>query len=168
MGSEAGARLYAVTAITAVVAGICCLVPHLRADRCTAVSLQPRESGTATAVSVAISGDVAYPGLYTVDGDTTLSELLAQAGAVSDSAATSLRVTVTPAASDTAAQKVNINRADPWLLDALPGIGPDRAQAIVEFRLQHGNFARIEELQLVPGIGSAVYENLKHLVTVAE
>ncbi len=54
------------------------------------------------------------------------------------------------------------------MLQALPGIGPDRAQAIVDFRVEHGAFVRTEDLMLVPGVGSAVYESLKDLITVAE
>ncbi len=169
MGSEAATRLFFVTVVTAIAAGLCCLMPHLRDQRCTPVLLQPDESrATASAFSVAVSGDVAYPGLYTVDGGISLSELLSLAGASPASPTRSLSIAVTPAGDDSAAQKVNINRAETWLLDALPGIGPDRAQAIVDYRLEHGDFARIEELKLVPGIGSAMYESLKDLVTVAE
>jgi len=119
-------------------------------------------------MSVAISGDVAHAGLYTADAATKLSELLLLAGAVCDSPTLSLSITVTPTADDATPQRVNINRADPWLLDALPGIGPDRAQAIVDFRVERGAFVRTEDLMLVPGVGSAVYESLKDLITVAE
>jgi len=169
MGSEAATRLFFVTVVTAIVAGLCCLVPHLRAETYSPVLLQPGESRTAaSAFSVAVTGDVAYPGLYSVDGDTGLSELLSLAGAAPDSPAPSLSITVAPARDNESPQKVNINRAETWLLDALPGIGPDRAQAIVDFRLEHGDFARIEDLKLVPGIGSAMYESLKDFITVAE
>jgi len=169
MGSEAAARLYFVTAITAVVAGLCCLLPHLRAERYAPAPMQPEESGTAApSISVVIAGEVAYPGLYTVDAATGLSEMLSRAGAECDSPALSLSITVSPTADDATPQRVNINRADPWLLQALPGIGPDRAQAIVDFRVEHGAFVRTEDLMLVPGVGSAVYESLKDLITVAE
>jgi competence ComEA-like helix-hairpin-helix protein len=48
--------------------------------------------------------------------------------------------------------KININIA---ALEALPSIGPVRAQAIVDYRATHGNFTSIEELDAVPGIGPA-------------
>jgi competence protein ComEA len=39
-------------------------------------------------------------------------------------------------------QQVDINRADSWLLAALPGIGEAKAQAIINYRALHGPFAR--------------------------
>lgn len=76
----------------------------------------------------------------------------------------------TPAPQDTCdlyvPQKVSINRAEAWLLESLPGIGPTLAQNIIEYRRQNGHFAIIEELKLVPGIGEATYEGIKELVTV--
>lgn len=77
--------------------------------------------------------------------------------------------TATPGAesgeSDTP-QKVSINRADAWLLDALPGIGPTLAQNIIDYREEHGPFTMIEELLLVPGIGQATYDGVKDYITV--
>ncbi|MFC1915790.1 ComEA family DNA-binding protein [Chloroflexota bacterium] len=65
-------------------------------------------------------------------------------------------------------QKVNINRAEAWLLQALPGIGEVRAQAITDYRQQNGRFKNINELTKVEGIGTATYEKLKHLITIAD
>jgi len=167
MGSETGTRVYVVIAITAVVVGFCCLAPHLHAERFTPVLLQSGQAGAGTdTVRVAISGDVEHPGLYTVDGDMGLADLLALAGAETPSRTVTLDVTLDPSSAGSPAQKVNINLAEAWLLEALPGIGPDKAQAIVDFRLQHGDFTRTEELMLVPGIGSTIFDNLKDCVTV--
>ncbi|MCK9356761.1 MAG: ComEA family DNA-binding protein [Dehalococcoidia bacterium] len=167
MGSETGTRVYVVTAITAVVVGFCCLAPHLQAERFTPVLLQPDLSAIGTdTVCVAITGDVEHPGLYTVDSDTALADLLALTGAGIDSPSVTLAVTIGPSSAGSPAQKVNINLAEAWLLEALPGIGPDKAQAIVDFRLQHGDFTHTEELMLVPGIGSTIFDNLKDCVTV--
>jgi len=44
---------------------------------------------------------------------------------------------------------VDLNAVDGALLEALPGIGPARAQAIVAAR----PFAAVDELERVPGIG---------------
>ncbi len=167
MDSETGTRVYVVTAITAVVVGFCCLAPHLQAETFTPVLLQPDQAGAGTdTVRVAIAGDVQHPGLYTVDSDTGLDELLALVGAETASPTLRLDVTLDPSSAGSPAQKVNINLAEAWLLDALPGIGPDKAQAIVDFRLQHGDFTRTEELMLVPGIGSTIFDNLKDRITV--
>lgn len=65
-----------------------------------------------------------------------------------------------------APQLININRAAAFELELLPGIGPVKAKAIVDYRRQHGPFASIESLQDVPGIGPATYENLEPFITV--
>jgi competence protein ComEA len=61
---------------------------------------------------------------------------------------------------------VNINTADAWLLDALPGIGPVKAQNIIDYRTEHGPFLSIEELKNVEGVGEETYNGLKGLITV--
>jgi competence protein ComEA len=51
---------------------------------------------------------------------------------------------------------VNINEADAETLAAsLQGVGESRAQAIVEYRDEHGPFVSVEELTEVNGIGEA-------------
>ncbi len=65
-------------------------------------------------------------------------------------------------------QKIDINRAEAWLLEALPGIGPSKAQAIIDYRQQHGGFSDITEIVNVAGIGRTTYENIKDLITVGD
>ena len=62
---------------------------------------------------------------------------------------------------------VNINTAGADELKALPGIGPAKAEAIVEYRKQHGNFKSVEELKYVKGIGDGIYNRLKDEATVS-
>jgi competence protein ComEA len=66
-----------------------------------------------------------------------------------------------------AAQKININLAEAWLLEALPGIGPTRAQAIIDYRNQNGPFRQILELINVEGIGMTTYEQIEDFITVS-
>jgi competence protein ComEA len=61
---------------------------------------------------------------------------------------------------------VNINRASVAELDALPGVGPSTAQAIVDHRSTNGPFASIEDLLSVKGIGPAKFEAMRKLVGV--
>lgn len=63
---------------------------------------------------------------------------------------------------------ININTADATLLDTLPGIGPSKAAAIVDYRTQHGPFARIEDIQNVSGIGASTYAQIAPLITVGD
>ncbi len=65
-------------------------------------------------------------------------------------------------------QKININRAELWLLKTLPGIGEVRAQAIIDYCEQNEPFNNIDEITEVKGIGTITYEKIKHLITVAD
>lgn len=56
---------------------------------------------------------------------------------------------------------VDINTADAAALEALPGIGPSIAQAIVEWRAANGRFASVDELEDVPGIGPATLAEIR-------
>jgi len=61
---------------------------------------------------------------------------------------------------------VNINAADAAELETLPGIGPAKAEAIIDFRQQNGPFTSAEELAQVNGIGDKTVERLRDQVTV--
>ncbi|MGI6705217.1 MAG: helix-hairpin-helix domain-containing protein [Clostridia bacterium] len=63
-------------------------------------------------------------------------------------------------------QKININTADINTLDQLPGIGPSRAQKIIEYREENGPFKSIEDIKKITGIGEKIFENLKDDITV--
>ncbi len=62
---------------------------------------------------------------------------------------------------------VNINTAGPGELESLPGIGPSKAAAIVDYRVQNGPFGNIDDLDNVPGIGPATLTNLRPLVSTS-
>ena len=61
---------------------------------------------------------------------------------------------------------VNINRASVTELDALPGVGPSTAQAIVAYRTTNGPFSSPEDLLNVKGIGPSKFEAMRKLVGV--
>lgn len=62
---------------------------------------------------------------------------------------------------------VDLNSASFSDLLTLPGIGETRAQAILDYRTDHGPFQWPEDLTDVPGIGQSVYERLAPYVTTA-
>jgi competence protein ComEA len=61
---------------------------------------------------------------------------------------------------------VNVNTSTVEELETLPGIGPTFAQRIVDYRIEHGAFASVEQLVEVKGIGPATMDKIKDLVTV--
>lgn len=63
-------------------------------------------------------------------------------------------------------EKININTANLEELQKLPGIGPSKAQAIIDYREKVGEFKSIEEIKNVKGIGEKTYEKLKELITI--
>ena len=56
---------------------------------------------------------------------------------------------------------VNINTATKEQLESLNGIGPVKAQAIIDYRKKNGNFKKLEDVKNVDGIGEATFEKIK-------
>ncbi len=64
--------------------------------------------------------------------------------------------------------KININSAAAEDLITLKGIGPKRAELILELRKQIGQFNNIEQLLEIKGIGPKTLENIKDRIYVGE
>ena len=62
--------------------------------------------------------------------------------------------------------KIDLNHADADTLQQLPGIGPERAKAIIEYREEYGIFVTTDEVMNVPGIGPEIYGQIKDYVIV--
>jgi len=115
-----------------------------------------------------IGGAVANPGIYPWQEGDTIETLLSDAGVEPDADLGHIEVYIPQAGETASIQKIDINRAESWLLDALPGIGEVLAQRIVDYRSTIGPFQRIEDLLKVSGIGSATLENMRDFITVSD
>ncbi len=62
---------------------------------------------------------------------------------------------------------ININTATEQELQALSGVGPAKAKAIVDYRKTNGNFKAVEDIKKVKGIGDKVFDKLKPNITVS-
>lgn len=62
--------------------------------------------------------------------------------------------------------KININKAAETELETLPGIGPAKAAAIIEYRNTNGSFQTAEDLKKISGIGEKTFAKLKDSISV--
>lgn len=62
---------------------------------------------------------------------------------------------------------VDINKADKAMLMTLPGIGESKAEMILQYREEHGNFEAVEDLMNIPGIKEGVYNKIKDSIKVS-
>lgn len=66
----------------------------------------------------------------------------------------------------TSTARIDINTASQATLETLPGIGPSRADAMIQYRQEHGGFKSPDELQNIPGIGPKTWAKLAPYVYV--
>jgi comEA protein len=69
--------------------------------------------------------------------------------------------TKTPASKVAPGEKININTASVAELTRLPGIGKSKAQAIIDYRTQNGEFKKPEDIEQVKGIKAGLFAKLK-------
>jgi competence protein ComEA len=67
---------------------------------------------------------------------------------------------------ETQNKKIDINTASVTELQKLPRIGEKVAQRIIDFRKQHGDFKKIEEIMKVKGIGERTFKLIKDMIVV--
>ena len=160
----------------------------------TIATVTPRPTATPASIIVDVRGAVNKPGVYTLPLGSRVQDALTLAGDVTISAdtrplnlarrvndgeqiyvplvgeATPTPLAATgktaPTAPKPASGKINLNTATLAELDTLPGIGPAIAQRIIDYRAQNGDFKTIDDLKKVRGIGDALFNQIKDLITV--
>jgi len=142
-------------------------------------------------IMVDIKGQVANPGVYELQTGARAKDAIQAAGGFLETAETlSINLAMViqdemvlyvpeigeeaavpaiqahqPAAAE-AGSLVNLNTATAKELMTLNGIGPSKAEAILSYRTENGNFQSIEDLTKVSGIGDKTFEKLKEAITV--
>ena len=139
--------------------------------------------GSNSGIVVYVTGEVNNPGLQTLaPGQNRLLHAIDAAGGFTKNADQAsvngaliisdqehIRVLPVPgnAPSDNIpGTLVDLNASSSEELQTLPGIGPGRAEAIIDHRESHGPFTRIEDILEVSGIGEKTFESIQHLIRV--
>jgi competence protein ComEA len=142
-----------------------------------------------TRVLVHVAGAVVEPGVYELGGDARVRDAIVAAGGpteVADWNALNLAAAITdgikvyvpsvgeeipasltipaPAVAGRPMLPIDVNAATAQELEALPGVGPATATAIVTERERNGPFVDVDDLDRVPGIGPAKLDALRDLV----
>ena len=150
----------------------------------TTTSIQEPET-----IIVDVKGQVKKPGVYQSSQGERVIDVINRAGGLTEHADESqvnfaehvqdAMVIYIPAKGDEglavpsasvtqkgSSDKININKADETQLQEIPGIGPAKAAAIIEFREVNGSFNTIDDIKNISGIGDKTFEKLKDLISV--
>ncbi len=129
-------------------------------------------------VLVFVSGAVEHPGLYELSPDARVADALAAAGGVTTLADPGhlpnmaervhdgRQINVPFLKTGTTAAKLDLNTAAEDELDAVPGMPPGLAAAIVAYRHEWGPFTTMSQLHSDLGVDSATVTGLEHYLRV--
>ncbi len=136
--------------------GVYELATGRRVDDALAAAGGPRPDADANALNLAAP---------LIDGDRIEVPVLGQAGAATATPDAGVTHAAVADAATAVPEPVDLNVATASELEALPGIGPATATAIVEYRTQTGPFGSVDQLVEVPGIGPAKLDAIREFVT---
>lgn len=148
-------------------------------------NITSEETSEEKLIYVYVCGHVVKPGVYSLSSDARMMDALELAGGMTEDGnpvALNLAEHMTdgmtlyvPGLEETATQGcaaetddglVNINAADKETLMTVPGIGESKADAIISYREEHGNFSKVEDLMNISGIKEGVFQKIKDYVKV--
>ncbi|GAA0442935.1 helix-hairpin-helix domain-containing protein [Lentibacillus halophilus] len=152
----------------------------------TDMTVDGKKDDQPTAIIVDIKGEVVDPGVYDVKPDSRVHDVIQMAGGFTKQAdRTTVNLAqkvqdemvimvsskannnqVSPSSPESASDKVRINNADQATMETLNGIGPSKAQAIIQYRDDNGLFKKADDLLDVSGIGEKTLEALKDDIQV--
>jgi competence protein ComEA len=172
-----------VAAVSAILISLNSAKPYQTADAVEAVDQTPAQVIQAPTIFVHVVGEVANPGIYSVDAGGRVFDAIFAAGGfteLADQASVNLAREVSDgeqvlilttgqavaAGSAKSSQLVSLNRASQAELEQLPGVGPTLAGRMLDWRTANGGFKKKEDLMKVSGIGQKLFASMKDLVTL--
>ncbi|BAC13937.1 late competence protein (DNA binding and uptake) [Oceanobacillus iheyensis HTE831] len=135
---------------------------------------------------VDVKGAVQSPGVYTVEQDDRIHDVIELAGGFSKNADQS-QVNLAQLVQDEmiiavpeqgeqetnissgindSNDKIRINYASVQEIEQLPGIGPSKAETIFQYREENGLFRELEDLLNISGIGEKTIESLRDYIQI--
>lgn len=138
-----------------------------------------------TIAVVDVKGAIRKPGVYEMDMESRVNDVIQMAGGFSENANQTQvnlaqkvqdeMIIVVPTEGEEVQTSgemgggtgaIRINYATQEEIETLNGIGPSKAQAIIQYRDEHGLFRTVEDLLEVSGIGEKTLENLRDDIQV--
>jgi competence protein ComEA len=150
----------------------------------------PKPTSTEVPILVQVEGEVNNPGIYSLQQNARLEDLIDLAGGLTDYAdnnrinralllrdgdymyipgfdeeipniARNAPINLSEDSENFYNYPLNINEADQLALESLPGIGPAKAADIIAYRQMLGTFTSLEDLLDISGIGPATLDSLR-------
>ncbi|MCF1601257.1 MAG: helix-hairpin-helix domain-containing protein [Tetragenococcus halophilus] len=141
-------------------------------------------------IIVDIKGEVNKPGVYELEGDARVKEVILEAGGLTKQAeekqlnlaeklqdqqmiyipnkeeAEEMAIDGDKETGDNNEDMIDINAADINELQKISGVGPAKAQAIVDYREENGAFESVDELNEISGFGEKTVEKLRDSIKI--
>lgn len=133
-------------------------------------------------VIVDVKGEVRSPGVYEIESDSRINDVIMLAGGFTEEAdqffvnlaqkvQDEMTIMVPKKGADDStgqngATKVKINYATVEEIETLNGIGPSKANAIIQYREEYGFFKSVDDLLNVSGIGEKTLDNIRDDIQV--
>lgn len=141
-------------------------------------------------IIVDIKGEINKPGVYELEGDARVKEVILEAGGLTKQAeekqlnlaeklqdqqmiyipnkeeAEEMAIDGDKETGDNNEDMIEINAADINELQKISGVGPAKAQAIVDYREENGAFESVDELNEISGFGEKTVEKLRDSIKI--
>lgn len=132
---------------------------------------------------VDIKGEIRNPGVYELDIDARVNDVIQLAGGFTNTADQSMinlaqkvhdeMIIIVPEKGEESNgtqnshnNKIRINYASQEEVETLSGIGPSKAAAIIQYREENGLFQQVEDLLEVSGIGEKTLETIREEIQI--